>query len=106
MLKAKIHNLKSWTPYQVSIFQSSYNEICISLKNDLYHDPTIIQFTFPVKKYNGIAFKCNAASVGCDTGKAEDIIKFFSTWPGSEYLQAAINKLIFEHPKKRCTPGL
>ena len=92
--------------YDVDIFQSAYDKICISLHKDLCSPDggTCFQFDIPIKKAPGFCWKCNTASIGEKEGKAENIIKLFQEW--DSFAWASIRKLIFEHPKKRLTPGL
>lgn len=92
--------------YDVDIFQCAYNEICISLHNNLYNPDarTELQFDIPIKKAPDFSWKCNAASIGEKEGKAENIIRLFQEW--DSFAWASVRKLIFEHPKKRLTPGL
>lgn len=101
-----IDNESNGLMYDVDIFQSSYNEIVISLKNRLYHDPSSVQFVFRVREKEGIAWQVNKSSLSNDSGKAADLVEFFATWPGENYIRATVHKLIFNNAKKRCTPGL
>lgn len=102
-----IHNFQPGTNrsfYDVDIFQCAYDEICIDVKNNLYNDPAHVQFDIPIKVAPGYSWKCNAASIGENEGKAENIIRLFSEY--DSFAWASVRKLIFEHPKKRATPGL
>ena len=90
--------------YDISIFQSSFDEICISIQNTIYHNPKIVQFIIPVKKEEGFSWKLNKASIGNDSGKSIDIIKLFSTY--NAYAKRSIQELIFNNPKKANTVGL
>lgn len=105
-IHARVTNKNNGLIYEADIFQCAYDEICISLSNILYFEPSFIQFDIPVKKKEGFRFKANTASISNDTGKAADLIDFLSTWPGNEYINCIIQKVIFDHPKKRLTPGL
>ena len=101
-----IDNENNGIMYDVDIFQSAYDEICISLKNRLYHDPTIIQFNFPIKQKAGVAWQVNKNSLSNNNGSAADMVDFFATWPGNNYIRATVHKLIFNNEKKRTTLGL
>ena len=92
--------------YEVDIFQCAYDEICICLTNTIYFDRHSIQFDIPVKKAAGYSIKVNTASISNDTGSAADLIEFLDGWIGKNFISGLVNKLIFEHPKKRLTPGL
>lgn len=92
--------------YNVDIFQCAYDEICICIENTIYRPEarTMLQFDIPIKKAPGYSWKCNVASIGENEGKAENIIKLFREY--DSFAWATVRKLIFEHPKKRATPGL
>lgn len=93
--------------YDVRIFQGSYDEMVISLHNIRYvHSPGSVQFTIPVKKADSMSIKINSASVGCDSGKAEDLIRFLHESYSDIYIAKMIQHLIFDHKKRRATPGL
>lgn len=98
---------KSMQDYDVRIFQGSYDEIVVSLHNIRYvHCPGSVQFAIPVKKADGMAIKINSLSVGCDSGKAENLIRFLHESYSDVYIAKMIQHLIFDHKKKRATPGL
>lgn len=98
---------KSMQDYDVRIFQGSDKEIVISLHNIRYvHNPGSVQFTIPVKKADSMSIKINSASVGCDSGKAENLIRFLHENYSDIYIAKMIQHLIFDHKKRRATLGL
>lgn len=90
--------------YDIDIFQIAYDEICISIVNRIFTNPQHVQFFIPIREARGCCWKCNAASIGENEGKAENIIRLFMEHDA--YAWASVRHLIFEHPKKSLTPGL
>lgn len=93
--------------YDVRIFLGSYDEIAVSLHNIRYiNSGSSVLFTIPVRTAPGYSIKINSASVGCDNGTAEEVIKFFHEDYSDVYIAKMIQHLIFDNKKKRATPGL
>lgn len=102
-----VRNSGIGSTYDTDIFQCAYDEICICLHNIAYGmNGSWMQFDIPVKETPGYSIKVNKTSIGNDTGKAADLIDFLDTDTGRAFINGMVNKLIFEHPKKRTTPGL
>jgi hypothetical protein len=92
--------------YDIGLFQSSYDEVCISLENRLYFDPSLVQFDIPVRPSSGDVLKVNTASIGYKDGTAATLIDYLSTAAGKALIPSMVQKLIFDHPKKGQTHGL
>lgn len=93
MLKMTIE--RNGIPYEVTVLQYSYDEIIADVR-DLWTDRAA-GIIIPVRVAPGFAWKCNAASVGCDSGEAADVLRVFESWPA--YMSATVRRVCFENKK-------
>ena len=94
-------NVSYPTYYEVDIFQSGFDEICICLKNNRFHGSFGSQFGVPVKATNEEGLKLTCTYVGVGTGNAADIIEILAEQKDTNLVREMVEKLIFDNQRRR-----
>ena len=78
--------------YHITILQYSYDEICISIKDQARVERSYI---IPIKRKKSTAWKLNKKSISCDSGTAESMIRFLVNPENHTFLNLTLENLIF-----------